>query len=225
MGRAMGLAGVLLGLLLVPAVLLSTSLGRGDPPPEPEPEPEVELELELGLDEGPLTAGAAEDSLWPLPQSLRTSRRQLQLAPDRFQLVHGAGSSAGPGCGILQDAFRRSAAAGRGPGGGGRSGGCGRPPEGVCVRRYYEYIFGQSRWWSPGRQWPSLRRELSQLQVVITAPEPGCDSYPRLASSEACEYPAGSRLPRGAVCWAAAPTQLSACLGFTVCDIRGLVGV
>uniref|UniRef100_A0A8C3BW14 Beta-hexosaminidase n=1 Tax=Cairina moschata TaxID=8855 RepID=A0A8C3BW14_CAIMO len=152
MGRAMGLAGLLLGLLLVPAVLLSTSLGRGDPPPEPE----LGLELELGLGEAPLAA-AAEDSLWPLPQSLRTSRRQLQLAPDRFQLVHGAGSSAGPGCGILQDAFRR----------------------------YYEYIFGQSRWRSPGRRWPSLRRELSQLQVVIAAPEPGCDSYPRLASSEA----------------------------------------
>ncbi|NXK52892.1 HEXB hexosaminidase, partial [Chauna torquata] len=148
MGRAMGLAGLLVGLFLVPAVLLSTSLGRDDPPPEPE----------LGLAEWEPASGAIpEDSLWPLPQSLRTSRRQLQLAPDRFQVVHGAGSSAGPACGILQDAFRR----------------------------YYEYMFGRSRWRKPRRQSLAAHRELSQLQVVIASREPGCDGYPHLASNEA----------------------------------------
>lgn len=98
MGRAMGLAGLLLGLFLVPAVLVSTGFRHGVPPTEAAPEP-AEWE--------PVSGSFREDSLWPLPQWLRTSPRQLQLAPGRFQLVHGAGSSAGPDCGLLQDAFRR----------------------------------------------------------------------------------------------------------------------
>lgn len=98
MVRAMGLAGLLLGLLLLPAVLVSTSFRRGGLPAESAPEP-AEWDLASGA--------VREDSLWPLPQWLRTSPRQLQLAPSRFQLVHGAGSSAGPDCGLLQDAFRR----------------------------------------------------------------------------------------------------------------------
>lgn len=96
MSRAMGLAGLLVGLFLVPAVLVSTSFRHDAPRTEPAPEPP-----EWEPPSGP------EDSLWPLPQELRTSGRQLQLAPGRFQLVHGAGSSAGPHCGLLQDAFRR----------------------------------------------------------------------------------------------------------------------
>lgn len=98
MGRAMGLAGLLVGLFLVPAVLVSTSLRHGGPRTEP---PLETAEWE------PASGAVPEDSLWPLPQWLRTSPRQLQLAPARFQLVHGAGSSAGPACGLLQDAFRR----------------------------------------------------------------------------------------------------------------------
>ncbi|PKU42669.1 beta-hexosaminidase subunit beta [Limosa lapponica baueri] len=148
----MGLAGLLLGLFLVPAVLVSTSLRHGVPPTEPEAPPELaEWESVSGT--------VREDSLWPLPQWLRTSRRQLQLAPGRFQLVHGAGSSAGPGCGLLQDAFRR----------------------------YYEYMFGQSRGRTWGRGPPGGLGgpELLELQVVIEAPDPGCNSYPHLASSEA----------------------------------------
>lgn len=102
MGRAVGLAGLLLGLFLVPAVLVSTSLRHSAPRSEPESAPGPEpAEWE------PASGAVPEDSLWPLPQRLRTSRRQLQLAPGRFQLVHGAGSSAGPACGLLQDAFRR----------------------------------------------------------------------------------------------------------------------
>ncbi|OXB66286.1 hypothetical protein ASZ78_004235 [Callipepla squamata] len=144
----MGLAGLLVGLLVVPAVLLGAGFGRGEPPPEPQPAPS---------ERGAASDAVPEDSLWPLPQSLRTSRVRLQLAPERFQVLHGAGSSAGPGCGLLQDAFRR----------------------------YYEYVFGRSRWRKPHRKSLSAQGELSQLQVVITAPEPGCDSFPRLASSEA----------------------------------------
>ncbi|XP_021387480.2 beta-hexosaminidase subunit beta isoform X1 [Lonchura striata] len=150
MGRAMGLAGLLLGLVAVPAVLVSTSLRRGAPRAEAEPEPSG---WELAADALP------EDSLWPLPQRVRTSPRRLQLAPSRFQLVHGAGSSAGPGCGLLQDAFRR----------------------------YYEYMFGHSRWraWGRGPLAARAEPELLQLQVVIEAGDPGCDGHPRLASSEA----------------------------------------
>ncbi|NXW52193.1 HEXB hexosaminidase, partial [Nyctiprogne leucopyga] len=155
-GRAMGLAGLLLGLFLVSTVLVSTSLRHGAPRTELELEPEPEPEPA----EWRLASGAVpEDSLWPQPQWLRTSLRQLQLCPDRFQLVHGAGSSAGPACGLLQDAFRR----------------------------YYEYMFGQSGRRRRGRRPLGARAEpeLSQLQVVIEAPDPGCHSYPHLASSEA----------------------------------------
>ncbi|XP_039947218.1 beta-hexosaminidase subunit beta isoform X1 [Hirundo rustica] len=150
MSRAMGLAGVLLGLVVVPAVLVSTSLRHGAPGTGAEPEPSG---WELAADAVP------EDSLWPLPQSVRTYPRQLQLAPSRFQLVHGAGSSAGPGCGLLQDAFRR----------------------------YYEYMFGHSRRRTWGRRPLAARAEpeLFQLQVVIEAGDPGCDRHPHLASNEA----------------------------------------
>ncbi|XP_042731114.1 beta-hexosaminidase subunit beta [Lagopus leucura] len=148
MGRAMGVAGLLAGLLLVPAVLLGASFGRGEPPPDVQPAPS---------ERGTESDAVPEDSLWPLPQSLRTSRFRLQLAPERFQVVHGTGSSAGPACGLLQDAFRR----------------------------YYEYMFGRSSWRKPHRASPSAQGELSQLQVVIASPESGCDSFPHLASNEA----------------------------------------
>ncbi|NXF41423.1 HEXB hexosaminidase, partial [Nyctibius bracteatus] len=125
-GRAMGLAGLLVGLFFVPAVLVSTSLLHGASLTEPEPGP---AEWELASNTVP------EDSLWPLPRWLRTSRRQLQLAPDRFQL----------------------------------------------------YMFGQSRRRQRGRRPPGARAEpeVSQLQVVIESRDPGCHSYPHLASSEA----------------------------------------
>ncbi|XP_030326367.1 beta-hexosaminidase subunit beta isoform X2 [Strigops habroptila] len=150
MGRAMGLAGLLSGLFLVSAVLVSTSLRRSAPRAEPGPEPAEWQDASVA---GP------EDSLWPLPQWLRTSRRQLQLAPDRFQLLHGASSSAGPACALLQDAFRR----------------------------YYEYMFGQSRWRkrSRGPLGGRAEPELLQLQVVIESQHSGCHSYPHLGSSEA----------------------------------------
>ncbi|XP_067172038.1 beta-hexosaminidase subunit beta isoform X2 [Apteryx mantelli] len=148
----MGLGGLLVGLFLVSAVLVGTSVRHGVSRAEPEPEPELEL-----AEWDPASGAFPEDSLWPLPQSLRTSPRQLQLAPDRFQIVHGAGSSAGPACALLQDAFRR----------------------------YYEYMFGYARWLQRGRKGLAAKPELAQLQVVISSPEPGCNGYPQLASSEA----------------------------------------
>lgn len=51
-------------------------------------------------------------------------------------------------------------------------------------------MFGQSRRRKRGRRPLGGRAEpeLSQLQVVIESRDPGCQSYPHLASSEACEY-------------------------------------
>ncbi|XP_054253406.1 beta-hexosaminidase subunit beta [Indicator indicator] len=150
MGKAMGLVGLLLGLFLVPAVLVSTSLRHGALRIEPEPEL-AEWE--------PVSDTVPEDSLWPLPQWLRTSRRQLQLAPGRFQLVLGTGSSAAPACGLLQDAFRR----------------------------YYDYMFGHSDRRKHGHRPLGARAEpeLLQLQVVVESLDPGCQGYPHLGSSEA----------------------------------------
>lgn len=56
--------------------------------------------------------------------------------------------------------------------------------------RYYEYMFGHSRRRTWGRRPLAARGEpeLFQLQVVIEAGDPGCDGYPHLSSSEACEY-------------------------------------
>ncbi|NXR40953.1 HEXB hexosaminidase, partial [Zosterops hypoxanthus] len=137
-----------LGLVVVPAVLVSTNLRQGSPRAEPVPS-----DWELAADAGP------EDSLWPQPQWVSSFPRQLQISPGRFQLVHGAGSSAGPGCGLLQDAFRR----------------------------YYEYMFGRSRGRTWGRGLLAAREEpeLFQLQVVIEAGDPGCERHPQLGSNEA----------------------------------------
>lgn len=66
-----------------------------------------------------------------------------------------------------------------------------RFPELCPPRRYFEYMFGRSRWRKPYRASPSAQGELSQLQVVIASSEPGCDSFPHLASNEACEYGGG----------------------------------
>ncbi|XP_060091809.1 beta-hexosaminidase subunit beta [Heteronotia binoei] len=94
--------------------------------------------------------------VWPLPRSIHISPNRLQLAPKRFQIVHGLGSSEGPQCSLLQDAFRR----------------------------YYEYIFGYSKW--QNRDEKSLAEtELAALQVIITSKESDCDKYPDISSDEA----------------------------------------
>uniref|UniRef100_A0A8D2KS22 Beta-hexosaminidase n=1 Tax=Varanus komodoensis TaxID=61221 RepID=A0A8D2KS22_VARKO len=96
-------------------------------------------------------------SLWPLPASLHIWPARLQLAPRRFQIVHGPGSSAGPRCALLQDAFRR----------------------------YYEYIFGYSKWQNSDKEKPLSEAELSSLQVIITSEDSECDKYPSITSDEA----------------------------------------
>ncbi|XP_053725435.1 beta-hexosaminidase subunit beta isoform X1 [Synchiropus splendidus] len=46
-------------------------------------------------------------SLWPLPQTVELSDVSFNIASSRFQIVDAVGSSAGPGCSLLQSAYRR----------------------------------------------------------------------------------------------------------------------
>ncbi|XP_006009380.1 beta-hexosaminidase subunit beta isoform X2 [Latimeria chalumnae] len=105
----------------------------------------------------PELTDSAYGSLWPLPQSVKFSGAEVQLSRSRFQIVHSAGSSAGPSCFILQDAFRR----------------------------YYEYIFGFSKWNHQAEGFLNNGAELTELQVLITSSDPECDKYPSIKSNEA----------------------------------------
>ncbi|XP_063309875.1 beta-hexosaminidase subunit beta isoform X2 [Pelobates fuscus] len=100
----------------------------------------------------------AEDSpygsLWPLPRSVQSSAGYLFLSPDRFSIVHGTGSTAGPSCVLLEDAFRR----------------------------YYEYIFGYSK--RKNVPINKELGELLQLQVIITSRDNDCHKYPSISSDE-----------------------------------------
>lgn len=53
--------------------------------------------------------------------------------------------------------------------------------------RYYEYLFGYSKWQNRDVNHHS-QPELSSLQVIITSEDSECDKYPGIASDEACEY-------------------------------------
>ncbi|XP_038621448.1 beta-hexosaminidase subunit beta [Tachyglossus aculeatus] len=98
---------------------------------------------------------SSSPALWPLPLWARLSPQLLRLAPGSFHIDHGPGSAAGPRCSLLQDAFRR----------------------------YYEYIFGYSKWrHGPPRFFAGT--ELQQLLVTITSPVSECDAYPNSTSDE-----------------------------------------
>ncbi|XP_070599262.1 beta-hexosaminidase subunit beta isoform X2 [Erythrolamprus reginae] len=111
----------------------------------------------LFLNPGTPPASSPFGSLWPLPRSLRVSPERFRLAPDRFQIVHGPGSSVGSNCSLLQDAFRR----------------------------YYEYMFGYSKWQNGDEKKSQCETELSLLQVIITSKDSECDKFPSITSDEA----------------------------------------
>ncbi|XP_053265041.1 beta-hexosaminidase subunit beta isoform X1 [Podarcis raffonei] len=142
--------------LLAVVLWVSAALAAASFAHQPQGPPEAE-ELLWGPEAArPPSAASSSVSLWPLPRSLRVSAARLQLAPKRFQIVHGPGSSAGPSCSLLQDAFRR----------------------------YYEYIFGYSKWQNGDETKPLLETELSSLQVIITSEDSECDKFPSIASDE-----------------------------------------
>lgn len=69
------------------------------------------LEEEEILRSSALLLAAQEESpygsLWPLPQAVQQSGDIFYIPPAEFSIVHGADSTAGPLCLVLQDAFRR----------------------------------------------------------------------------------------------------------------------
>lgn len=99
-------------------------------------------------------AAAPVPALWPLPRSVQLSPRLLQLAPGTFSIDHGANSTAGPSCALLQEAFRR----------------------------YYDYIFSHYKMHQGFGKFQA-KQELQQLFVTITL-ESECDSFPRVSSDE-----------------------------------------
>ncbi|XP_066514621.1 beta-hexosaminidase subunit beta isoform X2 [Hoplias malabaricus] len=98
---------------------------------------------------------ADEVALWPLPQKVQSSGTAFRLSATSFQIVHGKGSTAGPSCSLLQNAFRR----------------------------YYNYIFGDVR--KHGKNLNNVfDSDVLELQVLITAADPECDGYPSIKSDE-----------------------------------------
>uniref|UniRef100_A0A4W4EQY0 Beta-hexosaminidase n=1 Tax=Electrophorus electricus TaxID=8005 RepID=A0A4W4EQY0_ELEEL len=96
-----------------------------------------------------------EVSLWPLPQQFQTSPVAFKLSASRFKIVHAPGSTAGPSCSLLQNAFRR----------------------------YFKYIFGYVNEQGQPRS-RVFDSELRELQVLITSTDPECDAYPSLKTDE-----------------------------------------
>ncbi|XP_056395945.1 beta-hexosaminidase subunit beta isoform X1 [Hyla sarda] len=96
-------------------------------------------------------------SLWPLPQAVQQSADVYYIPPVEFSIVHGAGSTAGPLCFVLQDAFRR----------------------------YYDYMFGYKPFIDSAVNdiGPSAGR-LVQLQVILTSEQNECFIYPHVKSDE-----------------------------------------
>ncbi|KAM3939576.1 beta-hexosaminidase subunit beta isoform 2-T2 [Leptodactylus fuscus] len=112
------------------------------------------------LDSRALAQAAQEDSpygsLWPLPQSVQLSADVYYLPRDEFRIVHGAGSTAGPQCLVLEEAFRR----------------------------YYKYIFGYTVKKEGENDSGPTSGRLVQLQVVITSEDNECHTYPHIQSDE-----------------------------------------
>uniref|UniRef100_A0A3B3Q3Q2 Beta-hexosaminidase n=1 Tax=Paramormyrops kingsleyae TaxID=1676925 RepID=A0A3B3Q3Q2_9TELE len=110
-----------------------------------------------GLADVPELTDSQYGSLWPLPQQVKISPVTFSLSSSTFQIVHSAKSSAGPGCFLLQNAFRR----------------------------YFDYTFGYSKKQWKGKV--ENTSEVSELQVWITSSDPECEQYPSVTSDESYE--------------------------------------
>ncbi|XP_062290101.1 beta-hexosaminidase subunit beta isoform X1 [Scomber scombrus] len=111
-------------------------------------------------EEEKLTVEASKyGSLWPLPQKVQISEVSFKLTSISFKIVDAKESSAGPSCGLLEDAYRR----------------------------YYEYVFGTAKRQGPYTNRRAGPGELTELQVWITSPDAECDDYPSVTSDESYE--------------------------------------
>ncbi|XP_022624989.1 beta-hexosaminidase subunit beta isoform X2 [Seriola dumerili] len=115
------------------------------------------IEEEEGVE--PVSQASKYGSLWPLPQKVQTSEVSLKLSGFSFKIVDAKGSSAGPSCSLLQNAYRR----------------------------YYEYVFGGAKKQKQGKTWRTGPSELTELQVWITSPDSECDGFPSVTSDESYE--------------------------------------
>uniref|UniRef100_A0A8C9TUK4 Beta-hexosaminidase n=1 Tax=Scleropages formosus TaxID=113540 RepID=A0A8C9TUK4_SCLFO len=126
-------------------------------PSSPTPSCGVRLRLTVAT-EVPQLGESRFGSLWPLPQNVVISPVAFMLRSSSFQIVHSAESSAGPGCSILQSAFRR----------------------------YFEYMFGYTKN-QGGNTKKGQDSEVTELQVWITSADSECDAYPSVTSDESYE--------------------------------------
>ncbi|KAF3701833.1 Beta-hexosaminidase subunit beta [Channa argus] len=94
-------------------------------------------------------------SLWPLPQKAQISDVSFKLASSSFRIVDDK-DSAGTGCVLLQDAYKR----------------------------YFEYIFGFAKKSGASRSRTTDQAELTELKVLITSRDSECDGFPSLTSDE-----------------------------------------
>ncbi|XP_062844388.1 beta-hexosaminidase subunit beta isoform X2 [Trichomycterus rosablanca] len=108
----------------------------------------------LSEDFGEIYEEPEEVSVWPQPQKYQASPVTFQLSAYIFQIAHAKGSSAGPSCVLLQNAFRR----------------------------YIDYIFGYGK--KHKKNVKVFDSDLAELQVFITSPDSECDSYPTVKSDE-----------------------------------------
>ncbi|XP_076995581.1 beta-hexosaminidase subunit beta [Tamandua tetradactyla] len=126
---------------------------RRAPAPLPSLPPRLALPALLALLLAPALR-ASGPALWPQPLSVKLSPSALHLAPERFLISHGPGSTAGPACSILEEAFRR----------------------------YYEFIFGFYKW-HHGLADIRTGTELKQLLVTVVL-DSECHVFPSISSDE-----------------------------------------
>ncbi|KAM6902626.1 beta-hexosaminidase subunit beta isoform 2-T2 [Xenentodon cancila] len=107
----------------------------------------------------PVVRASKYGSLWPLPQKVQISDVSSKLSGSDFKFTDAKDSSAGPGCVLLQNAYRR----------------------------YFEYLFGAAKQVKGSRTGRAGSPAVTELQVWITSPDSECDSYPSVTSDESYE--------------------------------------
>ncbi|KAM4706910.1 beta-hexosaminidase subunit beta-like isoform 1-T1 [Discoglossus pictus] len=149
-----------LGLLVLVALFFLTSCCGYKIPPGHWNEDQVSFE-DLRMEVGDSPYG----SLWPLPQTFEMFPLTKYIPPTTFSFVHAPGSTVGPSCLLIEDAFRR----------------------------YYEYIFGYTQVQKRSKKY-FAEDLLVQLQVKILSQNHECDQYPSMKSDESYELTVGENV-------------------------------